>query len=202
MAKTPAKKAAKAPAKAATKSKAKPAAKSAKAPAKAASKKPAKAVKADEPAEQAASKASDVETSSASNAAPVTSASSKELPERLLTDLSWSLSKQRYDGAAELVTAVRAYHDELGRECSWEPDEIVLPVPSLDLEFVALENDKLGDAAARVNTANPRGFTAAELLWRIHETLASYELSDKKFFEGLTRNGGDERPTYRLHQGS
>jgi len=172
-------------------------------PAKAASQKaakPAKAASTTAPKTVVASKAAP--SAAAEPAANGTKAKKAALPDRVLTGLSWSLSKQRYGAAAELVSAVRAYYAELGRECSWQPDEVVLPVPSIDLEFLAVQDNGYDGAAARLNTPDPRGFTAAELLWRIHETLACYELSDKHFFEGLARDGGDERPLYRVRQGS
>ncbi len=54
---------------------------------------------------------------------------------------------------------------------------------------------------------DPRGFTTAELLWQVHETLAGYDLGDHKFFEGVSlvqtpAERGTPLPLYRVSQGS
>ena len=129
-------------------------------------------------------------------------------PTSLLRNLLWQLGSRRFATPADLVASVRDYYSQLEIECTWQPDELVLPIRELDLRFEAFVVETHRDTVfAAIRSDDPRGFTAAQLLWHIHETLAGYDLGDHKFFEGVSlvqtpAERGTPRPLYRVSQGS
>lgn len=129
-----------------------------------------------------------------------------DLPKELLRNLSWLLGTRRFATPAVIVDAVREYYARLEFEYTWQPDELVLPIRELDLVFEAVVNNVRDDVVATIRTDDPRGFTAAELLWHVHQALAEYELGDHRFFEGVyllkTAERDAPRPRYAVSQGS
>lgn len=84
----------------------------------------------------------------------------------------------------------------------------VLSIRELDLRFEAFVVETHRDTVfAALRSDDPRGFTAAELLWHVHEAMANHDLGDHKFFEGVSlvqtpAERGTPLPLYRVSQGS
>lgn len=118
----------------------------------------------------------------------------------LLGALPWSFNRTHYPDAAHFVAAVEQYSQRIfGRPAPWQPEAYILSETHIRLAYEAARGGYMDDATTTVSTDDPQGFTAGELLWRIHEALADDELADHCFFEGISPVKGD---VYRLHQGS
>jgi hypothetical protein len=92
----------------------------------------------------------------------------------------------------------------------WIPDETVLAFPRLTVQYFYRddeENDEI-EEDFDLTADNNTGFTAGELLFKIHnQVIENLESEDHHFFEGLTlweEETGDDTgaPRYLLNQGS
>lgn len=118
----------------------------------------------------------------------------------LLGALPWSFNRTHYPDRASFVAAVQAYSQRIfKRDAPWNPDERVVAATRIRLRYEAVRGGAYDDAFTVLTTDAPEGFTAGELLWRIHEALAEDELADHCFFEGFSHVKDD---LYGLHQGS
>jgi hypothetical protein len=129
-------------------------------------------------------------------------------PEEIMTDVNWGFYGDRYNSLPEFVKAVIEYNQELCKE--WIPDEIVLACTDVTIQYSCWNDGEDEETVEDFNLVadNPSGFTAAELLYKIHN-VAVYNLEDEDhhFFEGLTLWDGEnysnpDAPLYFLNQGS
>lgn len=113
----------------------------------------------------------------------------------LLGNVDW-----RFDETVSSVDELVQRIAEEG-EATWDPGEVVIAATRIRLHVPELGPE---GSPLELTTAEP-GFTAAELLFNIHEAL-SPELgaSDYRYFEGLSREGAeaDAVPRYTVHLGS
>lgn len=123
-------------------------------------------------------------------------------PKRLLQRLPWIFDATAYPSARAFGEAVAKYQRDMERkDVDWRPDAVVLAAPEVVVSACVWEGKEQVDLLHPLRSADPAGFTAAELLWRIHAALAGKELGDHRFFEGLTLSR-DDPLTYTLRCGS
>lgn len=123
-------------------------------------------------------------------------------PPELLDDVPWSFAVPAPADRAGFVAEVRAYLDDIGEgdEIPWRPDEVVLRAARVRV----VADD--GELVADLDADGPVGFTAGELLFKIHGAFAA-QLSegDHHFFEGLVLTHGrnpNAPPVYEVLTGS
>jgi hypothetical protein len=125
-------------------------------------------------------------------------------PKELLDDVAWSLIGTAFPSREAFAAAVVEYYRDLEWECEWRPDEVVLPCQRVR---VTVEYwDDPGELVTDLTADREDGFTAGELLFRIH-TAFTDQLGDHHFFEGLAlvkkRNANPNAPpVYEVMTGS
>lgn len=127
-------------------------------------------------------------------------------PRDLLMDLAWSFTASPVASQADFVEAVRAYNRQIDQAPNWRPDEVLLRCPRarVTVEYW----DDPGELIADLTADGGAEFTAAELLFKIHNAFApQLSQGDHHFFEGLTlvkRRNADpnEPPVYEVMTGS
>jgi hypothetical protein len=129
------------------------------------------------------------------------------LPSVVLDAISWSLQGAPYSSQSEFLSDVAVQQKKLGGDEDWDPDEIVIPCPAIDLRYVYYgTDDGFFEPTVTLTAAEKEGFRAGELLFMVHNAVVEHmEGQDHYFFEGLQlvsqpQEGG--RPVYRIHQGS
>ena len=144
---------------------------------------------------------------------------SPSYPRELLDDVAWSFTDPPFASREAFVQAVAGYYTDLEWEFEWRPDEVVLRSPRVQVRVeywddpeellpgVTFDEDT-GDLVADLTAAGEEGFTAGELLFKIHNAFAP-QLSegDHHFFEGLelvkNRDANpNEPPVYEVMTGS
>jgi hypothetical protein len=131
---------------------------------------------------------------------------SPSYPRELLGDVPWSFTDPPFPSREAFVQAVADYYRELEWESEWRPDEVVLRSPRV--RVIVEYWDDPGELEAELTADGEKGFTAGELLFKIHNAFAP-QLSegDHHFFEGLelveTHNANpNEPPVYEVMTGS
>lgn len=116
---------------------------------------------------------------------------------------------RRFSDAAEFNRLVTRYHVDVTGEDTWEPDEVVLPVPRVIVKWFGLESpgdDDYTDFQAELRADDGAGFTAGELLLKLNNEVAPrLKDADHAFFEGLFLTDDppvDGVPVYEMMQGS
>ena len=143
---------------------------------------------------------------------------------------AWSFNTTKYENLEDFKKELIDYNEVLNRKYKINLDEIVLENPRFDLSYRAwlvgpedlLENDELcedddfwenednsdgdhfqAEIFAKFTAINNKNFTAAEILFQIHNQFANKELGDHTFFEGLTQyESDDDIPSFYIHCGS
>jgi hypothetical protein len=131
-------------------------------------------------------------------------------PPTALVAAVWSFfSGEKFSDPAEFDRRVREYHVQVTEEDTWDPDEVVLPVPRVRVMYFGLESpddDEYTDFVAELAADDGRHFTARELLLKLNNTVAPHlEGTDHCYFEGLFLTeevGEDGVPLYEMMQGS
>ena len=102
------------------------------------------------------------------------------------------------------MKAVQEYHEELDAD-GWQPEEVVLACKEVTVQYAYWEEEDETEEDFRL-TADGDGFTAGELLFKIHNRVVGHlENEDHHFFEGLSlyKDAAPEnRPFYFLGLGS
>lgn len=131
-------------------------------------------------------------------------------PATALVAVVWSFFKgETFSDPAEFDRRVRAYHVEVTGEDTWDPDEVVLPVPRVRVRYFGMESpddDEYTDFEAELASDTGTHFTARELLLKLNNVVAPrLEGMDHSYYEGLffTDEVGDNGvPVYEMMQGS
>lgn len=140
-------------------------------------------------------------------------------PGELLDDVAWSFTDPPFASQDSFVQAVADYSKDLEWEFEWRPDEVVLRCPRVQVRAETYDDpeelapgvsfdEHTGDMVADLTAAGEEGFTAGELLWKIHNAFTTYlSKGDHHFFEGLMlvkkRNANpNEPPVYEVMTGS
>jgi hypothetical protein len=137
----------------------------------------------------------------------------KNLPERIMGDIYWTFAKDvQYPNVASFVEDVRKYYDALSQDEYYDFDQVVLNIPTVQIQYLYNEFDEEEDDYVEIEpivtfqSANKKHFTAGELLFNIHNEVAS-KMADTPahFFEGflLYEESADKAvPLYFLTCGS
>jgi hypothetical protein len=129
-------------------------------------------------------------------------------PKELMTDLNWGFYGGKYESREKFICEVTDYNNNLDNE--WIPDEIVLSHANVTIQYSWWDEGEDDDIEEDFNLVSDSqlGFTAAELLYKIHNHVVDkLEDVDHHFFEGLTLFEGENYSNpnallYFLNQGS
>lgn len=125
----------------------------------------------------------------------------------LMADILWSFTGGKREAQKLFVEELVRYNLEID-ERKINPDEIVEESREVIVAFAYVnEDDEDKDCELRLTADSDEGFTAGELLYKIHNAVvADLEEGDCHFFEGLVENGVHEQypdiPFYYLNLGS
>jgi hypothetical protein len=125
-------------------------------------------------------------------------------PEELLDDVLWAFGSPPFTDRAAFDKAVRAYQVEIRDEDTWQPDWVALRTSRVCVRPDEWESE-LPQPDGWLTADGPEGFTAVELLFKIHNMYtAALGEGDHFYFEGLTLNEdpGEGWPVYDLDTGS
>lgn len=116
---------------------------------------------------------------------------------------------ETFDDPAEFNRRVAAYHVAVTDEDTWEPDEVVLPIPRVLVKWFGIESpgdDEYTDYTLELAADDGARFTAGELLLKLNNAVAPrLKDADHAFFEGLFLTDDppvDGVPVYEMMQGS
>jgi hypothetical protein len=131
-------------------------------------------------------------------------------PPTVLVAAVWSFSSgEKFDDPAEFDRRVREYHVQVTGHDTWEPDEVVLPVPLVRVMYFGVESADDGeytDFVAELASDDGARFTARELLLKLNNAVAPHlEGADHCYYEGLfltEQVDEDGVPLYEMMQGS
>jgi hypothetical protein len=136
----------------------------------------------------------------------------KRYPRDLLGDVAWSFTAPGFRARARFERAVRNYSRRIGREVSWDPAEVVLRCtrvrvrPDFWDDYESEEEEER--FIAELSADDPSGFTAGELLHKVHNTFLrrwGQDAGDYTFFEGFhlaKAPAADTAPLYDIALGS
>jgi hypothetical protein len=131
-------------------------------------------------------------------------------PPTVLVAAVWSFcGGEQFTDPAEFDRRVREYHVEITEHDTWDPDEVVLPVPRVRVMYFGLESpddDEYTDYVAELAADNGTHFTARELLLKLNNEVAPrLKGVDHCYYEGLFLTDEvdeDGVPLYEMMQGS
>lgn len=131
----------------------------------------------------------------------------------ILNNVAWFFNGISYDSPEEFSEAVMQYQSDAGRDVpEWQPGSVVLDAPEVqivyryyitpnDIKFPdeqyldedeadvqvddPEEEDEQREVAVTFHAANKQHFTAAELLYKLHQRLWHRQLGDLVHFNGL-----------------
>lgn len=131
-------------------------------------------------------------------------------PGFLLRNVYWAFDGDPFADIETFERAVIERMTALDEGDEWDPTERVLPRRRVRVKYHGVidpescEYDE--DLVVELRTGEAEGFTAGELLFRLHNAVvAQLRDADHRYFEGLEllEPGGDhEPPLYELVQGS
>ena len=132
---------------------------------------------------------------------------SPRFPSVALGNLRWSLVGAPFAGLGEFISAVTAQQKESGADVDWGVEEVVLPAPSVDIQYFYFDADQnYLEPTITLTSPGGAGFRAGELLHLIHNTMVDQVREcDHHFFEGIqlvSESSATGRPLYRVRQGS
>ena len=125
----------------------------------------------------------------------------------LMSEVYWGFYTSKYNSFEKFIQEVIEYNKELGR--NWVPNEIVLNCLEVTIQYSHTDTDEVNVNETNFDLVadNETGFTAGELLFKIHNQVVD-KLKDEnhQFFEGLvlleTDNGmNPDKPHYFIKQG-
>ena len=108
-------------------------------------------------------------------------------PKQIMTEVKWGFSGGRYESRKVFIKEVTKYNK--GLSTHWRPKETVLESPKVSIQYSYWNNDRNNVEEEEFNLIadNASGFTAGELLYKIHnQVVDTLEEEQFRFFEGLT----------------
>jgi hypothetical protein len=131
-------------------------------------------------------------------------------PPTVLVAAVWSFfSGEKFSDPAEFDRRVREYHVGVTEHDTWDPDEVVLPVPRVRVMYFGVESpddEEYTDFVTELVSDDGAQFTARELLLKLNNAVAPHlEGVDHCHYEGLfltEQVGEDGVPVYEMMQGS
>jgi hypothetical protein len=132
-------------------------------------------------------------------------------PRELLEDVHWCFSRPTFRSLTRFEEACRRYYRDMGWEFNWRPDEVVLPCRRVRVRAVFWDDydpEEEERFIAELTAGSPSGFTAGELLFKVHNVFLrrwEEDAGDYVYFEGfrlVTPPAGDSPPLYSIDVGS
>ena len=127
-------------------------------------------------------------------------------PKERMQEILWSFSGGQYVFREDFIREVTKYNAESG---GWIPDEMVLASLRLTVQYFYWDDEEDDEIEEDFDLTadNDAGFTARELLFKIHnQVIENLGNEDHHFFEGLTlweeTRDDTDAPRYLLNQGS
>jgi hypothetical protein len=129
-------------------------------------------------------------------------------PKKLMSEVSWGFFGGKYKSLTKFIQAVTEYNHECDKK--WNPNAVVLENQKVIIQYAywgSVEEDVV-ETEFDLETNNQSGFTADELLFKIHnQIVGKLEDEDHHFFEGLTllktnNSNNTSVPTYFINQES
>lgn len=132
-------------------------------------------------------------------------------PRRLLDDVEWCLCRPGFRSRRRFEAEFQRRYRHMGWEFAWCPDEVVLPCARVRVRPVFWDDYDPAEESrfiAELAADNPSGFTAAELLFKVHNLFLrrwEEDAGDYIYFEGLSlvrKPLGSSPPLYDIDVGS
>ena len=131
-------------------------------------------------------------------------------PLTALVAVVWSFhGGEPFADAAEFNRRVSEYHVQVTGEDTWDPAEAVMPLPRIRVQYFGIESpedDEYTDFVLDLQADDGAGFTAGELLLKLHNAVAPRQArADHCFIERLYLTeevGAAGVPVYEMMQGS
>jgi hypothetical protein len=132
-------------------------------------------------------------------------------PQELLDDVHWCFRRPTFRSRARFEQACRHYYRAMGWEFNWRPEEVVLTCPRVRVrpafwdDYDPEEEERF---IAELAAEKPTGFTAGELLFKVHNHFLrrwKEDAGDYVFFEGfrfVKAPAGGAAPLYSIDVGS
>lgn len=142
----------------------------------------------------------------------------------LLSNIIWAFKKKGYNSVEDFNKEITDYQTLILKEkASWEPDQLVIDAPEINVfyeawikgkENMAANETLLGDESdvfsednsdhgmfqvelcAKLKACNTTNFTALDLLYQLQNQVSNKELGDHIFFEGLTPQSSEEEKNH------
>jgi len=108
-------------------------------------------------------------------------------PKQLMSEVYWGFYGGSYPCREKFIQEVTDYNKELNKE--WSPSETILNCPNVTIQYSYWNDDKnnVEEIDFDLEADNLSGFTAGELLYKIHNQVVDIlEIEEYRFFEGLT----------------
>lgn len=132
-----------------------------------------------------------------------------ELPSRLLRDVLWSCSDERYASEQAFGEAVHQYQVDIRDNADhWAPAARVLEQPRVRVSFRCWDGEEQVEPVLELEARDGAGFSALELMYGICDGIAAHlsarsrKLYDHRFFEGLGLGSSEGVPLYAVYFGS
>lgn len=130
-------------------------------------------------------------------------------PAKLLEQICWSFNRD-YETLEDFDAAVLQYQIDIKDHSNgWKPEELVLPFSSVGIRWEGLDRQacELVDKYNVIESSSAEGFTALDLLFKVHQFMVSdCKGMDHCFFEGFYFEKGPDKDSgiveYSVAQGS
>ena len=127
-------------------------------------------------------------------------------PKRLMSNVCWGFFGGKYDSIEKFIQKVSDYNKDCNK--IWFPEKTVLNCQNVTVQYAYWSNEEedVIEAECELVTDNQSGFTAGELLFKLHNHVVDkLEEEDHHFFEGLTlwkKENHRNAPVYFINQGA
>jgi hypothetical protein len=106
-------------------------------------------------------------------------------PPSLLADVAWAFTGAAFASQADFDAELKAYQADIMGRASWDPSQRVLGAAKVLVQHEEELQDGVG-GEAMLTADNDSGFTAGELMFKIHNAFVEgLNDVDHHFFEGL-----------------
>ncbi len=126
-------------------------------------------------------------------------------PNEVMRTALWAFAGKPQENTEDFATVLKKYHTKAGiEESEWDPDEIVLPRPAVEVMYKCTKRRQKIEPILRLFAEGAEGFHALELLWKLHNgVVGDLRKADDNTFEGIVLSQAtieDAVPRYRLIQ--
>jgi hypothetical protein len=133
-------------------------------------------------------------------------------PKEIMPDVIWVFDGKPFATESDCTAAVTGYHEDIykrmnKRGVAWDPQKLVLKSTRVKIRHERWDDDEEGEGESviELSTRNSTGFTAGELMFKMHNAVVEYLRDmDHKFYEGLEldEDASGDIPLYEIMLGS